>query len=330
MAVTKQISKRSIILSPTTAEVSTAQTIAPKYEFVVDGVLSIPVGDTLDCSRYIDAAQEFALAKVSVGAGGTSQYRIIVTSYDSTGGDPTVHLNVLQDFTSANAITTLSFLDNSIGAERTIVMSIEEEVVGTSCEDLCLTLVSGTFADLDAITNGHTIVDDDDVIYTQRQKLKFAGVGPVVSDDVGNDQTIVTINTDPVGAVKWAMLDETQFQAQMGTGWILCDGRSVAGSDYETITGNSTVPDARATYLRFKDNGRGLDPNGDPALGSFQDDEFESHTHTITPGVTSDTGAAADGPSQVNDGTIVGETDASGGNENRPKTTIMNLFIRIN
>ena len=324
MALSKQISKRSIILSPTTAEVSTAQTIAPKYEFIVDGILSIPVGDTYDASKYVDASQDMALAKVSVGVGGTSEYRIIVTSYDSTGADATTHINVLQDFTDDNAITTLAFVDESIGAERTIVMSITEEVIGTPCEDFSLTLVSGTFADLDFVTAGHTILDDDDVVYTQRAKLKFAGLGPVVTDDVGNDQTIVTINPHPIGATKSAKITEAQFQTQMGTGWVLMDGQTSAVSAYETLTGNSTVPDARATVLRMKDNGAGLDPAGDPALGSFQADTLESHTHTITPGVTSDTGTAADGPSQAADGSIIGETDATGGSETRVKAKIKN------
>ena len=98
MALTKQISRRSIILSPTTAEVSTAQTIAPYYDFRIDGTLSIPVGDSFDSSRYINAAQDLIIAKVGVGVGGTSEYRVIVTSYDSAGLNPTIHINSLQAF----------------------------------------------------------------------------------------------------------------------------------------------------------------------------------------------------------------------------------------
>lgn len=96
----------------------------------------------------------------------------------------------------------------------------------------------------------------------------------------------------PVGSVLDSMLTETQFQTQIGNLsapflWVLADGRSVAGSTYESVTGNSTVPDLRSVLTRGKDNGRGLNPDGDLALGTYTADKFASHTHATTdPGHT--------------------------------------------
>lgn len=205
MALTKQISSRVIILSPTTAEVSTAQTIAPYYDFRIDGLLDIPVAETFDAARYIDAKQTLVAAKLSVLKGGTSQYRVVVTSYDFTGLNPVEHINTLVSPTDSNTIYTLPFIIPEVPANSTLVLSVAEEVVGSPASDLALTLVSGTFADLSQIVDALTSVH-------------------------------------PVGTVMRASLNLSQFQSQMGSGWVEADGQSCTGTAYETITGNSTVP----------------------------------------------------------------------------------------
>jgi len=152
MALTKQISNRALILSDTTAEVTTAQTIAPYYDFRINGVLEIPIGESFDASQYINADQTFISAKVSVGVGGTSEYDIVVKSYDSSGGDEVIHINLSnQTFSTDRAITTLGFVDNTIGEERTLVFEITEVTQNVPCEDFCLTITSSVFADLDAV-----------------------------------------------------------------------------------------------------------------------------------------------------------------------------------
>ena len=47
--------------------------------------------------------------------------------------------------------------------------------------------------------------------------------------------------SSPVGSIIPAFLTLSQFQTQMGTGWIISDGSAVPGSEYEAITGNSYV-----------------------------------------------------------------------------------------
>lgn len=148
----------------------------------------------------------------------------------------------------------------------------------------------------------------------------------------------------PVGATIDAFLTEAQFQAQTSTDWVLCNGRSVVGSQFQIITGNSNIPDCRGRYSRMKDNGAGIDPHGDLALGSAYADQahLDNHFHTMTHflgypfsgssvgPVYTNTGA---GPSQDFNTTATG--NSSGGNlepatETNPKTIVKNTFIRIN
>lgn len=238
MALTKQISKRSLILSPTTAEVSTAQTIAPYYDFRIDGVLEIPLGETFDCSRHIYAEQTLISARLTVQDGGTSQYRIIVSSYDAAGVFIEEHINTLASPTDDNATYTLAFIEQTVQANTTLVLSVAEEVIGLAASDLSLTLVSGTFADLDQITNGHVIQNSLNVPSMQRGNLRLSGAG--FADNGGSDRTEVCIH--PIGGTLRADLSAAQFQAQMGTNWFEANGQSSVGTAYQTLTGNAVVP----------------------------------------------------------------------------------------
>jgi hypothetical protein len=149
-----------------------------------------------------------------------------------------------------------------------------------------------------------------------------------------------------VGDVKTSMLTEAQFQAQHNDTWVLMDGRGVGGSTYETITGSSTIPDARGQFLRGKNNGRAdgqENPDGDVALGTYQADEFASHNHgggnhnhTYNKGGSdafngpfSDSTNDQNPPDGVTDnsGVII---NTEGGNETRPKNVTINYFIKIN
>lgn len=141
----------------------------------------------------------------------------------------------------------------------------------------------------------------------------------------------------PVGTVVTSMLTETQYRAIAGTGWILADGRSVAGSAYATLTGQSNAPDLRGVFLRGKNNGRGSGGNagGDLALGAYQADAFGSHAHNLTGQV----GSAA----HNNGGYISGSTGNVGGVQNfsglvttavgdtetRGRNVTVNHFLRI-
>ena len=144
-----------------------------------------------------------------------------------------------------------------------------------------------------------------------------------------------------VGDLVHSMLTEVQFQAQRSTNWVLADGRSVVGSEYEALTGNSSIPDSRGQFLRGKNNGRAdgqENPAGDSALGTQQTDAMQLHAHDHNAGTSSEFGSYPDGAATgpvVNVG-ILGPSEYLGGGvprtdvETRVKNVTVNIFIKIN
>lgn len=157
----------------------------------------------------------------------------------------------------------------------------------------------------------------------------------------------------PVGTVIASMLSEAIFQSQvgssgiLGTNWVLADGRNVAGSSYQTLTGNATLPDMRDKYLRGKNNGLipPLNPAGDLSLGTYQADAIASHIHQFnsftlintdpsnTGDIVKDDGSeflrSQTGSSSITFNTIT-NPPTTADTEVRPRTIIINYFIRIN
>jgi hypothetical protein len=137
-----------------------------------------------------------------------------------------------------------------------------------------------------------------------------------------------------IGETKSAYLTEAQFQAQAGTGWILIDGRDISGTQFAAIFGSNTLPDARGTFDRMKDNGRGLDTNGDLALGTFENYLTAQHSHPeyawLNEGggfTLSVVGAASTFGFYTYTG---GMNGGNPGNETAPVATVINKFIRVN
>ena len=79
--------------------------------------------------------------------------------------------------------------------------------------------------------------------------------------------TPATVSYFFVGDIRTALLTEAQFQAEVGTDWILMDGRDVTGSGYHTLTGNTTVPNITSTGAFLRSTGGAA-----AALGSTQAD----------------------------------------------------------
>lgn len=68
-----------------------------------------------------------------------------------------------------------------------------------------------------------------------------------------------------VGSVQQSFLNEAEFQKQMGKNWVLCDGRQVPGSRWESFGYGSTIPNCTGRFLRTS--------GGDAAaLRAYQDD----------------------------------------------------------
>lgn len=137
---------------------------------------------------------------------------------------------------------------------------------------------------------------------------------------------------NPVGTTIDSILTEAQFQNEFSSDWVLADGRSVAGSQYETVTGNATIPDFRGQFKRGKNNGRSdgnENPDGDVALGTFQDMEIQSHRHRVFASTGAQSGSTqAENTSNSTAASYF--TQNTGGNETRPKNITVNIFIKIN
>jgi hypothetical protein len=58
------------------------------------------------------------------------------------------------------------------------------------------------------------------------------------------------VDSFAVGSIQQSMLDEADFQTEMGSSdWVMCDGRDITGSKLATYIG-ATLPDARDRFLR--------------------------------------------------------------------------------
>lgn len=339
MAVTRQVSRRALILQSTNAEVSTNQVYSPRYEFLVDGELSLPVPRIINSLKHTDAAASIYRVDVSVNKGGTSQYRVIITSYDSVGGDPQVHVDDTFTLPNDRERIGIPVLNAAVDQNRSLECTVQETSSLMPAIDMTVTIIMEDFADLKIAREGHRILDPVGTPRAQKPDLQFTGPNVTVSDDVINQRTIVTINEGFIGQYLESDLTLAQHQALYGTGWVLADGvTSCAGSIYGTITGRTVVPDARGVFLRGKNNGSATafaNPDGDLALGTRTQDKFASHTHQeringLDGGnqgayVSGTAFAGADQPSNP-----AVFTNPTGGNETAPKSLTVNIFIKIN
>lgn len=82
-----------------------------------------------------------------------------------------------------------------------------------------------------------------------------------------------------VGSIQQSMLDEADFQTEMGPNWVLCDGGDITGSKLATYIGN-TLPDCSDRFLRS--NGVG----NSAAMRTQQGEETKKNSLTVSNGTT--------------------------------------------
>lgn len=133
------------------------------------------------------------------------------------------------------------------------------------------------------------------------------------------------------------------------TGWLLADGSSLLRSAYPALFNNIgttfgsadgthfNLPDLRGEFLRGLDNARGVDASR--ALGSFQADQMQSHTHawSTTAGSNFNQGqtdlqglqsASSGSASQLIAGTNANAGGTTNNSENRPRNVALNFIIK--
>nr|DAO97915.1 MAG TPA: tail collar fiber protein [Caudoviricetes sp.] len=122
------------------------------------------------------------------------------------------------------------------------------------------------------------------------------------------------------------------------SGWLKANGAAVSrstyaalfaaiGTTYGTGDGRSTfnLPDLRGEFVRGWDDGRGVD-NG-RVFGSAQADEFKAHTHGGVPQRAGDSDRGGSVSWFSIDG--IGQTEAAGGSETRPRNIALLACIKI-
>ena len=349
MAITRQVGRRVVVLQNTEAEVSTNQTIAPQYTWTVNGELTVPTETALDALHQIDATAQLQEVRVSARTAGDSQYNIKVINRNLLGANVRVLVDQTLTFSGDREIYSLVISDATLEQHSTLEVTLHEIVPGAiPAKDLTVSAIVETFGVTSPVRNGHVIQRDDNTSLPQQEILKFAGDVFSTVDNPGDGKTEVTVTAQsvinlvyPIGSYITADITEAQMQAQVGTGFILADGRSVIGSAYETLTGNSNIPDARGQFLRSKNEGRvdgNENPDGEIALGTYSQDEFQGHEHEVDL-YNGGSGAGKAWSSAVsdaaNDPTVAIVTDGVNGSprfgsETRPKNITVNRFIRIN
>lgn len=141
-----------------------------------------------------------------------------------------------------------------------------------------------------------------------------------------------------LGNVQYSVLEPIAFRKANGDQWVEMDGRNIAGSDLEQLTGMTTIPDARGVFLRTMNGGQNPgvgDTEGDSrTIGKYQGDTIIQHTHNflvvdnwIGP---NDTYAPVIDPRHNVNATYNSGPTAIGGAETRPRNICLYLYIKIN
>jgi hypothetical protein len=158
-------------------------------------------------------------------------------------------------------------------------------------------------------------------------------------------------DTGNLGEIRQSILAPDAFQRIYGPEWVLMDGRLLSETDSlyrEGLWPHRNIPDARGVYLRATNMGRSAaygSPDGDAhPCGTFLHDQIGSHTHSIAaphtyyimskpksvcplPGLSAG-GAFNDGNGITREEPV--QPAAFGGNETRPRTLVVNTYIKIN
>ncbi|WP_298355137.1 hypothetical protein [Runella sp.] len=155
-----------------------------------------------------------------------------------------------------------------------------------------------------------------------------------------------------VGDVIYSMLPYQDFIRLHGTGWMMMDAQGVnASADLRKIfpsvlLNGTNLPDARGRFIRGMSYGgpgsrqdRMNTTDGDPdnqrIVGSFQTDDFKSHTHVL--GLrTYNANTQDSGPNQVGVEAILPSGNRTGvgiyptgGAETRPRNIALYIYVKV-
>ena len=173
-----------------------------------------------------------------------------------------------------------------------------------------------------------------------------AELAKLKTDNAKMQTDLATVKTAPVpvGTVVPSLIPVAQFQALYGTfsatsTWALANGSDVTGSEYAKVMGRTTVPDLRGAFFR----GAGNNTNGwvGGNINTYAEDSTKRPTTAFTTVVNDPlvhngnarglAGAAHAGvESFLYAGKSTQNVSGGGDAETRPKTYVVNYYIRIN
>lgn len=143
-------------------------------------------------------------------------------------------------------------------------------------------------------------------------------------------------------------------------GWQICDGREISRKDYADLfsiinvlygkgddVATFNLPDYRGQFLRGVSGKSSVDPNADTRtsqqnsnggpgkavgneVGTFQQDDFRSHNHTLMKWSRSFQGSDDADKPYDDMGSVAGQTSNTGGDETRPKNVYVHYIIKFN
>lgn len=208
-----------------------------------------------------------------------------------------------------------SALDTLLGGVNATEFAILDGATVTTAELNVLDGVTASTAELNIL---------DGVTATTSEINYLGGV-------TSNIQTQLE-NTVPAGAVITFAMNTAP------SGWLKADGSAVSRTTYAVLfaaigttfgagDGSTTfnLPDMRGEFARGWDDGRGIDSGR--LFGSFQADELKSHSHDLPFNVETDV-PPNDGSNRNITGTSGASTDATGGDETRPRNIALLYCIK--
>ena len=245
---------------------------------------------------------------------------------------------ITTDMLASNAVTTNQLADSAITSAKLAPNAVTTDQLADGA------ITTNQLAD-SAITSAKLA---SNAVTTNQLADGAITTNKIVDGTIQLEDLIAAVKNSlcPVGTV----LTYTGDTAPEG--WLMCHGAAISRADYSALyavignrfgygNGDTTfhIPDFRGKFLRGHDAGAGYDPDrysrtnlypggatGD-SVGSYQDDEFRSHSHVETTIVSSDYGSDPGGWHWPNY-TQTESTSATGGSETRPKNISVNYIIK--
>ena len=319
----------------------TPTTSTPSVFFSGSAIRSSDLNDNFDQILYImqekeQGLQDIIQGGIADGSVGTAKLADDSVTSDklrddaSTDGNRAVTTNHIRD----GAVTTLKIAADAVTMDKLGAGALPTDITVASANIVDGTIVNADVNASAAIAGTKVSPDFGSQNITTTGTLTAKGLSypttdgaadSVLKTDGSGNLSFGTLGGVPAGAVFYFAANSAP------SGYLEANGAAISRTTYATLfavvgttfgagDGSSTfnLPDLRGEFLRGWDNGKGTDSGR--TFGSFQADEFKSHTHQYvrsnSPGSGQDQAGTGSGDA-VSQQTV--NTTGTGGNETRPR-----------